>query len=89
MKSKDFNYVDIHSEAKKLKLKGGSLCFTYCQVPIVYQLSDESSLVITHRNGTLTKLDTLSLDATTSRQIFDRTGEVIQLNVQIKQTQLR
>ena len=35
----DFWYYDLAGHSRRLKLEPGSLAFTYCQVPIVYQLA--------------------------------------------------
>ena len=35
---KTFTYVDIDKEVKEIEVAKDSLCFTYCQIPIVYQL---------------------------------------------------
>lgn len=87
--TKNFEYVDVFQEHKQLTLENGSLCFTYCQVPVVYQLATHNGLKIVYKNGTSDLFETLSLDQNTSRQVFQRTGEVIQIIVQIKESKLR
>ena len=87
--AKIFEYVDVHQEARKLPIEKGSLCFTYCQVPIVYALADENRLTITRKNGATTTLDDLTVDENNSLKIFERTGEVIRINVQIKSSVLK
>jgi len=84
-----FNYIDVQGAAKQLELAKNSLCFTYCQVPIVYQISDESNLEIVHKNGKVTKLASTSLDSAISQQIFERTGDIRQIIVNIKETVLK
>lgn len=84
-----FEYVDVHQETKQLLLPKGSLCFTYCQVPVVYTLADENSLSITHKNGTTSVLNDLSVDEANSSKVFERTGDIIQINVQIKASALQ
>ena len=34
---KTFEYVDINQQQKQLELEKDTLCFTYCQVPVVYK----------------------------------------------------
>jgi len=87
--AKIFEYVDVHQEQQELPLETGSLCFTYCQVPIVYSLAQENSLTITHKNGTSTTLDELHIDEINSRKIFERTGDITQINVQINASILK
>lgn len=88
-KSKVFEYVDVHQENRKLPLEEGSLCFTYCQIPIVYKLAVENKLEIIYKDNSHTTSKSLSLDLASSRQIFERTGEVVQIIAQINETELR
>jgi hypothetical protein len=87
--SKVFEYVAINSEQKQIQLDKRSLCFTYCQVPIVYTISEEESLKVTFKDGSTKMLDNLSLDAKTSEYVFNRSGEVVQIDVDIKGSHLR
>jgi hypothetical protein len=84
-----FEYVDVQQEFKQLPLEKGSLCFTYCQVPIVYTLATENRLTITYKNSAPTQLNDLTVDETNSLKMFERTGEIIQINVQIKASILK
>ena len=62
-----FRYVDVHGEFKEIELTAGSLAFTICQVPVVYTVGEND------KNTTL--------DAATSKAIFDRTGTVQRIDV--------
>lgn len=86
---KTFEYVDVNSQTRQLKLEKGSLCFTCCQVPVVYHLAAENSLTIKHKNGTATSFDNLTVDARTSREIFGRSGKVVEIHVQVAEATLR
>jgi hypothetical protein len=87
--STTFEYVDVHQETRQLPVEKGSLCFTYCQVPIVYTLASENSLIITHKNGQQTILNDLNLDEKSSLNVFERTGEIIRINVHIQPSILK
>ena len=89
IESKVFGYVAINSEKKQIQLDKKSLCFTYCQVPIVYTISAEESLKVTFKDGGTKLFENLSLDTNTSENVFNRSGEVIQINVDIKGSHLR
>ena len=89
IESKVFDYVAINSEKKQIQLDKKSLCFTYCQVPIVYTISAEESLKVTFKDGGTKLFENLSLDTNTSENVFNRSGEVIQINVDIKGSHLR
>jgi hypothetical protein len=75
----EFTYVNIADVQRRLRLSPGSLAFTYCQVPIVYRLGRSNRMVVSMADGTKTRSDELDLDATTSRSVFDRTGEVVRI----------
>ena len=72
-----------------MPLEKGSICFTYCQVPVVYTLATENSLTAIYKNNTSTTSNQLNLDARASREIFGRTGAIVQINVQIRASALR
>ncbi|MFZ4796317.1 MAG: hypothetical protein ACOYMA_02415 [Bacteroidia bacterium] len=84
-----FHYVTINKEHKTFAPAPGSLCFTVCQVPVIYCLSNVNRLEIEKKDGTLSKHDSLYLDAETSTQIFNRTGEISKITVFIKESILK
>lgn len=86
--SKVFNYVDVDWIHRQLALDKGSLCFTYCQIPVVYKLSEENSLTTIHKDNSIGTFSNLSLDADTSRKIFERTGDIVRMEVHLKESQL-
>jgi hypothetical protein len=87
-KKQFFNYIDVQGKTIELPLEEKSLCFTYCQVPVVYKLANENSLEVIASNGVST-FEKLYLDTTHSQKVFSRTGEIIRIVVQIKQENLR
>jgi hypothetical protein len=86
---KTFNYVDVFKKEHSIPLEIGSLSFTYCQIPIIYTISEEESLKVTFKDGSTKILENLSLDTETSEYVFNRSGEVVQINVNIKGSHLR
>tara|TARA_B110000046_G_scaffold129222_1_gene135669 strand:- start:10188 stop:13661 length:3474 start_codon:yes stop_codon:yes gene_type:complete len=84
-----FHYIAIPTKKDSILVSEGSLCFTYCQVPIIYSISEEDSLTVDFSNGTSKTFNNLSLDTKISEQVFNRNGEVIQLNVNVKQSRLK
>ena len=83
-----FDYVDLDGTKKQLKLAKNSLCFTYCQVPVVYQISAKNSLEVIFKNKEVATFKASNLDAATSQQMFERTGEILQIIVKIKEIAL-
>lgn len=84
-----FHYVDVNMEPQQIKLGEGALAFTYCQIPVVYELSDNNCLDVKHQDGSVTTMDSMSLDIETSAHVFGRSGAIKQINVQIKKSELR
>ncbi len=82
--SKSFKYININNIEETVQLEMGSLCFTYCQVPVIYKLSNNEELEVVLKNGKTTKLKGLSLDNETSKKVFERTGEIGQIIVSLK-----
>ena len=80
-----FRFKNVQNEDKSLELVPGSLCFTYCQVPVIYQLGDSKSIQIYFSdNGSETSKE-LHLEKDLSNEIFDRTGKVEKLVVTIQE----
>jgi len=83
--SRTFNYFDIDKELKKIELEAKSLCFTYCQVPIIYKLASKNGIDVINKNGSIVNFDKLILDKESSNQLFNRTGEIEQIIVFLKE----
>lgn len=83
-----FNYVDVHGKTIKLPVEEESLCFTYCQVPVVYKLASENVLEIVS-GKIVTTSKKLNLDTTLSQKLFARTGDITRIVVHINQDNLR
>ena len=79
-----FTYVDINNKPQQIALEKNSICFTYCQVPVVYKLADEEGLEVIFKAGTSVGSDTLQLDRATSELVFERAGEVAQIDVSLR-----
>jgi len=83
-----FHYIDVHGKTNELPVEEKSLCFTYCQVPVVYKLASENALEIISGKEVST-FKKLNLDTTLSQKLFARTGDITRIVVQIKQDNLR
>jgi len=77
-----FEYYDIHGDSKTLEVKEGSLAFTLCQVPIVYNLSDTTNISVQYKDGT-TMNSGIALSKEMSQEIFVRSGKISSLVVDI------
>jgi hypothetical protein len=83
-----FRYYAPDGQEKTLEVPAGSLAFTFCQVPVVYELSDGRWIRVSSNDGE-TRSEGGSLDAETSRAVFDRLGRVNLITVGIPEDTLR
>lgn len=88
-KSESFTYVDVHSTTRKLSLDAGALCFTYCQVPIVYKIGDEKRLEVLFKDGRQEVYEGGTLDTEISQHVFQRDGAVSSITAYTKEIELR
>ena len=82
-------YVDVRGVRTPLLLEPGTLCFTCCQIPVVYRIQEEERLELVFADGRMAVSDTLELDEATSRQVFQRNGAIRQILVSVRATMLR
>ncbi|MEM6632286.1 MAG: hypothetical protein AAF694_21605 [Bacteroidota bacterium] len=71
-----FNFTDVNGQAQMIELKENELCFTYCQVPIIYQLTNSEGITIKLANGEEEKLSGLQLGKKFSNMLFTRSGTI-------------
>ena len=88
-KETNFEFLSISKENDSIRIPINALAFTYCQVPIVYNISDKDSLKVTFSDGKSKIIDSLMIDSETSDKIFKRTGEVIQIQAYINSLHLK
>lgn len=85
-KPQTFIYTAINKEIKQIELEKDSLCFTYCQVPIIYKLSNNKNLKVVFENGSTLECEYPVLDLRISKKMFERTGEISQIIVSINKS---
>ncbi len=83
-----FNYVDVKDIDRKLDLQPNSMAFTFCQVPVVYKKSGKTGIKVTFSSGDNENINGLNLNRNVSRKIFNRTGEIELIIVDLKSDQL-
>jgi len=84
-----FEYINVHSEEEQLNLPANALCFTYCQVPVVYQIANESSIVVMRKGQDTVTYKTSYLDLATSKTLFGRSGRISRIIIKLKASVLR
>ncbi|WP_372754115.1 hypothetical protein [Mariniflexile sp.] len=82
--SKTFRFTNINKAEEAISLEAGSLCFTYCQIPVIYKLSETENLKVVFSNQETLEYAELKIDKATSNKIFKRSGEISQIIVSIK-----
>ncbi len=78
-----FCWLAVDDSWQDVEIPIGSLAFTLCQVPIVYELNDSGSQSVTigYTDGTDKTVDSLELPAEDSAALFDRAGRIRHLTV--------
>ena len=76
-----FSFVSLQNKACSINLPADSLAFTFCQVPFVYHMALQDSIVITNQDEETCNAKGLTLDALTSAGIFNRLGIIKQVDV--------
>jgi hypothetical protein len=84
-----FRYVDVAYQKQEIEIPKNAMCFTYCQVPVIYQIADNEGVEVTFKDGSIKKFDALSLDAEISLKLFMRTAEVDRIKAQIPLSYLK
>ncbi|WP_265243781.1 hypothetical protein [Muriicola sp. Z0-33] len=81
---KSFIYRDVNGVEQKLELNAGSLCFTYCQVPVVYSKSETEMMKVVYNKGEILEFEHPILDVNTSKKVFARSGEINRIIISIE-----
>lgn len=79
-----FRYIDIYKEAQEIEVAEGSLCFTYCQIPVIYRRAEKEGIELVYQNGDVVRTESSHLDAETSKKVFKRSGEIDRIIVAVK-----
>jgi len=85
-KSQTLPFIDVNGEKNEILVGEKSLCFSFCQVPIVYQLDSKDVIEISYGNEFKTVAEnSLQLDEELSQKIFKRTGEIKRILVRVNE----
>lgn len=80
----DFNFLDVAGKEQTLVLPADTLAFTYCQVPVIYQFGDKSSVTVYYTDGSKKKNATLVLSQEDSDSMMNRAGEIKHIEVKFE-----
>ena len=84
-----YRFIDIHHNEQHIPLEPQSLAFSYCQVPVVYRIADNSSIEVVLQDTHNMLIEGLELNKDFSNRIFNRSGEVRQLIVNLTKDLLK
>ena len=82
-KAKVFEYVTVNGDKNELNIDKNQLCFTYCQVPIIYSKSDKKGIEVVFNDDKNIGFSNLSLNEEVSSELFNRTNEINHIKVSI------
>ncbi|PKI03616.1 hypothetical protein [Glaciecola sp. 33A] len=85
-----FRYLDINEAWKTIDLNSGSLAFTWCQVPVIYSISnnDDALMTIYSEDGEKHTMMANELDQELSQMLFARSGGIVRIDVSIGRSRL-
>jgi len=81
-------YVNHRGEFTIMKIPAFCLAFTFCQLPVIYQISDSFLIKVFYTDGSGKVYDQPHMEEQDSKDIFKRKGNVSKLHVCIKRTTL-
>ena len=74
---RDFTFINIYKQKIHATVDKNQLAFTYCQVPVIYNLVDkEWQIEVELNDGSNEKFKGRKISKRLSRQVFKRTGNV-------------
>jgi len=79
-----FTFIAVSGMSESVDLTANQLAFTFCQVPVVYSLSAGNEIEVLFYDGGVLRIEGDTLDLRCSNMIFNRSGEIKQLNVSVK-----
>ena len=74
---------DLDGAPRQVALSAGELGFTLCQVPVVYRIAEAARVRLTLADGDPVVFDGPELDARWSASVFERSGEVVRIDVEV------
>jgi len=84
-KKRLFEFYTINGENRQISLNKNQLAFTFCQIPVVYTLTDHEEIIIFYGNGKKEYIAGQTIDKQTSSLIFKRSSDVVRIEVSIIQ----
>ena len=87
--AKIVHYKDLKGNEKSIEIKKNQLFFTYCQVPVIYEISDTNAIEVQYQNGQTSTFAGQSLSHEDSVSIFKRKSYIEKMKILIAKTSLK
>ena len=84
-----FSFFDLNGEVRSIDVPARAIAFTFCQVPIVYRVGAEARITATLAEGQPVTVDGTELPAALSHELFNRTGHITLLEVELPAAWIR
>lgn len=88
--AQSFRYLDVYNQWREMTVETNQLAFTWCQIPIVYVLSEAGTeqIELCFTNGESELIEGLSLPKQYSQSVFSRDGTIREIRVSLNQQNL-
>lgn len=75
--------ANVSGEINSLEVDSDSMFFSYCQVPVIYKISDNKGVVVNFNNGKSLEYNSLKLEKDISMDLFKRHENISNIVVSI------
>jgi len=79
-----FTFIAVSGKSETIDLTANQLAFTFCQVPVIYMMAECNETEVLFYDGRVLRVEGTALDHQCSNMIFNRSGEIKQLNVSVR-----
>ncbi|TVR14341.1 MAG: hypothetical protein EA391_12865 [Balneolaceae bacterium] len=81
-------FIHTDQTPESVQVPADSLCFSICQIPVLYSIGEREQIEIEFKNGKTEQFEGLRFDLETSARIFQRTGEIKKISVSVNSERL-
>ncbi len=86
---KEVELINVSCEKEKIVLEKDSLLFTYCQVPVIYIISNREGVDVERSNGSKNTYTGFELNEGDTASVLNRTGAIKQVKVYLNESRLK
>lgn len=79
-----FEYINLDGEELQIELHKNQFAFTFCQVPLVCEISEDNQIYVHYTDGNIITHNGLQLTKEQSRSIFTRRGAIQFIEVKFR-----